>query len=74
MNNKMIHMITFILLVIGGVNWLLVGLGLFNGQGLVAGIFGYNSVITTIIYIAVGLAAIYELAMHKSMCKFCAGK
>ena len=65
---KALHMVTFILLVIGGLNWLLVGLvgwdvgQLFGGQ---------NALISKIIYILVGLSAIYEVAMHKKNCKAC---
>lgn len=63
------HKVTFILLVIGGLNWLLVGLlgwdigMLFGGQG---------AIISRIIYILVGLSAIYEIATHKGRCKECA--
>ncbi|HMA77368.1 MAG TPA: DUF378 domain-containing protein [Candidatus Krumholzibacteriaceae bacterium] len=48
--------ITLILVIIGGLNWLLVGLFGFN---LVAEIFGDTSVISKIIYILVGLSSIY---------------
>jgi uncharacterized membrane protein YuzA (DUF378 family) len=69
-NKKGLHMVTFILLIIGGLNWLLVGLfgwdvgELFGGQ---------TGVVSRIIYVLVGLAAIYELAMHKGSC-CCCGK
>ena len=62
-------MITFILLVIGGLNWLL--LGLFGWDiGMLFG--GQMAVISRAIYILVGLSAIYEIAIHKSTCKLCA--
>jgi hypothetical protein len=48
--------ICMILIVIGGLNWLLWGAFGFN---LVAAIFGTLSVISRIVYILVGLAAIY---------------
>ncbi|MBI4600164.1 DUF378 domain-containing protein [Candidatus Uhrbacteria bacterium] len=63
------HMITFALLLIGGLNWLLVGLfgwdigQLFGGQG---------AAVSRIIYILVGLSAIWEIATHKGSCKACA--
>ena len=47
-----------ILIIIGGLNWGLVGLFDFN---LVAAIFGEGSVLSRIIYILVGAAAVYEL-------------
>ena len=45
-----------VLLIIGGLNWGLVGAFNFN---LVTTLFGTVSVVTTVIYVAVGLAAIY---------------
>ena len=62
---KGMHMITFILLIIGGLNWGLVGLFGFN----LVEIFG--SGIARIVYILVGLSAIYILATHKKDCKAC---
>jgi len=63
-----LHMVTFLLLIIGGLNWLL--LGLFNWE--VGAIFGGPSaMISRIIYVLVGLSAIYELASHKNTCKDC---
>jgi len=61
-------MVTFVLLVIGGLNWLLVGLfGWDIGQ-----IFGGQmALVSKIIYILVGLSAIYEAATHKQNCKIC---
>ena len=63
---KAIHAIAFILLVIGGLNWLLVGFN-FN---LVEAIFGAGT-IAKIIYILVGLSAIYLVVTHKKTCKCC---
>ena len=65
---KGLHMVTFLLLVIGGLNWLLIGV---FGFDLVATIFGEMSAISRIVYTLVGLAAIYELATHKKSCKLC---
>ncbi len=65
-----IHMVTFILLVVGGLNWLLVGLAgwdvgmLFGGQG---------AMVSRVIYVLVGLSAIYEVATHKKTCGCCKG-
>ena len=67
MNMKYLHMAAFILLVVGGLNWLLTAFN-FN---LVEMIFG-TSVITMIIYILVGLSAIFEVVTHKKNCKLCA--
>ncbi len=65
---KILHMVAFILLVIGGLNWLLVAFG----WNLVEMIFGAGQ-ISMIIYILVGLSAIYEAVMHKKNCKMCSG-
>ncbi len=65
---KALHIVTFSLLVIGGLNWLLVGLvgwdvgELFGGQA---------ALISQIIYIVVGLSTIFEVATHKQNCKAC---
>jgi uncharacterized protein len=48
----------FILLVIGGINWGLVGL---LGLDLVALLFGPMTLISRIVYILVGVAAVYIL-------------
>ena len=65
---KNIHMITWILLIIGGLNWLLVGLfswdigSIFGGQG---------ALISKIVYVLVGASAIYEIVTHKKNCASC---
>ena len=65
---KKLHMVAFILLVIGGLNWLV--FGLFGWD--IGKIFGGMMMpISRAIYILVGLAAIYELATHKQNCKIC---
>ena len=63
-----LHMVTFLLLVIGGLNWLLLGLlGWEIGE-----IFGGSSAtVSRIIYILVGLSAVYELVGHKKNGKMC---
>jgi len=54
---KYLDLIVGILLIIGGLNWGLVGLFDFN---LVGFIFG-ASIIAKIIYIVVGLSAVYKI-------------
>jgi len=53
-----LDILALILIIVGGLNWLLVGIFSFD---LVAAIFGYMSIIARIVYILVGLAAIYTL-------------
>ena len=62
------HVITFGLLLIGGLNWLLVG----AFQWDIGSLFGGQmEMVSRVIYILVGLSAIYELLMHKKYCKLC---
>jgi hypothetical protein len=62
------HKITFTLLVVGGLNWLL--WGLFGWE--IGEIFGGSeAIISRIIYVLVGLSAIIEIATHKSNCRHC---
>ncbi len=65
---KGLHMVTFILLVVGGLNWLLIGINM--DWNIVAKILGTGS-LARLIYILVGLSAIFEMATHKSNCKCC---
>jgi len=51
--------ITLLLITIGALNWGL--MGIFNGFDLVAAIFGEMSPVSRIIYIVVGLSAVYML-------------
>lgn len=53
--HETLYWVALILVVIGGLNWGLVGLFGFN---LVAALFG-DSIIATIIYVLVALAAVY---------------
>lgn len=62
--SKTLHMIAFILLVIGGLNWGLVVLGYDIGMYV-------SSTVANVIYILVALSAIYEAVTHKGRCKEC---
>jgi uncharacterized protein len=62
---KTVHVIAWILLVIGGLNWLLIGLGV----GDVVAYLGES--IARIVYILVGISAIVSLFTHKKDCKAC---
>jgi uncharacterized membrane protein YuzA (DUF378 family) len=64
---KYLHYVTFGLLVVGGLNWLLVA---FN-YNLVDMIFGAGSTLAMVVYILVGVSAVFEAATHKSNCKEC---
>ena len=62
------HKLAFVLLVVGGLNWLLVGL---LGWDISRWLGGMDSMVSRGIYILVGLAAIYEVATHKGNCRAC---
>jgi len=65
---KGLHMVAFLVLVVGGLNWLL--LGLFGWEiGMLFG--GMSAVVSRIIYVLVGVAAIYEIVTHKKNCRQC---
>ena len=60
--NKGMHMLAFALVIIGALNWLLVGI--FGWD--VGEIFGgMDAVVSRIIYVVVGLAVLYMLVAHK---------
>lgn len=52
------------LLIIGGLNWGLVGAANFD---LVAALFGPMSALSRVVYVLVGLAAVYRLLQWKSI-------
>lgn len=53
-----LNILTLLLIIVGGVNWGLVGAFEFD---LVAAIFGQGSGLTRLVYILVGLSALYQL-------------
>jgi uncharacterized protein len=65
---RTLNMIAMALLIIGGLNWLLVGLFSFD---LVAAIFGGEvgprSGLSRLIYVIVGIAALYGLTLFKPL-------
>ena len=63
---KTIDVVIWTLLTIGGLNWGLVGLFDFN---LVATIFGDASVMSRIVYVVVGLSAVYDIVAIKAIFK-----
>ena len=61
---KGLHTVTWILIVIGGLNW---GLHIFGwdiANWLPAGL-------VTLVYLLVGLSALFEIFNHKNTCKEC---
>lgn len=68
---KILHMVTFLLLVVGGLNWLLVGVWGWDVGQLFGGM-GANA--SRAIYVLVGLSAIVEVVTHPKNCKLCSAK
>lgn len=71
MGLKILHMVSYLLVIVGALNWGLIGLFNFN---LVNMIFGSMGGIENIVYILVGVAAVYSVYEHKQVCMICSGK
>ena len=54
---KTLNVLTLILIIVGGLNWGLVGAAKFD---LVATIFGAGSLLSNIVYILVGVSALFQ--------------
>ncbi|MDO8408368.1 MAG: DUF378 domain-containing protein [bacterium] len=70
---KGLHTLSFILVVIGGLNWGLVGLGGFLGSdwNVVRMILGSWPSVEWLVYLLVGIGAIILVSTHKRDCKMC---
>ncbi len=68
---KMLHMVAFTLLLVGGLNWGLWALFNFN---LVNTVVGSWPMVEKLVYILVGVSAVYIAATHMADCKMCASK
>ena len=68
-------MVAKVLVIVGGINWGLVGLGMLlgnaGGWNLVNMIFGSMPVVEAVVYILVGIAAV--MAIFDCKCSKCAG-
>lgn len=71
MNKKTLHIVAFTLLAVGGLNWGLVGLLGFN---LVETVLSFAPSLVKIVYILVGVSAVWVFVTHKGDCKVCSGK
>lgn len=68
---KILHMVAFAVLLVGGLNWGLVGLLNFN---LVTALFGSWPMVVTLVYVLVGVSAVYVTLTHMGDCKMCSKK
>ncbi|MCX6820237.1 MAG: DUF378 domain-containing protein [Candidatus Adlerbacteria bacterium] len=69
---KALHVVTFLLLVIGGLNWGLVGASAFVGGGnwnVVNLVLGSWPQVEWLVYVLVGLSAIWIAIGHKKDCR-----
>jgi hypothetical protein len=66
-NAGWLHVVAFTLLVVGGLNWGLIGLLNFN---LVSALFGMGAM-AQLVYVLVGVSAVYLVLTHKDDCKTC---
>lgn len=66
---KSLHMVAFPLVVVGALNWGFVGLLNYN---LVEMLLGSWPGVVRVVYILVGLSAVYLLATHTQDCTICA--
>ncbi len=64
---KSLHMVSFLLTVVGALNWGLVGLLDLNLVNLILG----TGMLEKLVYILVGLSALYLVATHMNDCKVC---
>lgn len=73
---KGLHMITFLLTIIGGLNWGLIGIGGLMGSdwNVVHMIVGSVPTLEAIVYILVGLSAVWLVLGHKKDCRMCGGE
>lgn len=66
---KTLHIITFLLVIVGGINWGLIGIN--PSYNLVTMALGSWPVVEQIAYVLIGLSAIYVAVTHKGDCKTC---
>lgn len=66
---KALHTLAFVLVIVGALNWLLVAFG----WNLVEMILGGWPTLVTLVYVLVGLSAVYLVFTHKTSCKMCVG-
>lgn len=65
---KWFHVLVYVLLFVGGLNWGLVGLFGFN---LVTWLLGAWPTAEKVVYVLVGLSAVWAIFTHMGECKVC---
>lgn len=65
---KKLDVIAAVLLVIGGLNWALVGAARFDLVATIFGMhFGETSALSSVVYVLVGLSAVYQAVSWKAI-------
>lgn len=64
---KAMHMIAFILVIVGALNWLFVAFG----YNLVEWVAMGNMTVESTLYVLVGLSAVWLIFTHKKDCRVC---
>lgn len=67
---KALHMVAFVLVVVGGLNW---GLSALNFN-LVNTLLGGMPLVEKVVYLAVGASAVWLVVEHTAVCKVCKTK
>ncbi len=72
---KYLHSVSWILTMVGAVNWGLIGLGGFmmSDWNVIHMILGSVPTLESLVYVLVGAAAVYEVVSHKKICTLCMG-
>jgi uncharacterized membrane protein YuzA (DUF378 family) len=61
---RYINALALLLVIVGGVNWLLVGLAKYDLVATITGnTFGTTSVVSSVVYVLVGVAAVWLLPL-----------
>lgn len=68
---KLVHVVAFVLTVVGALNWGL--LALFN-LNLVTMLVGEMPMLEKLVYVLVGASGLYLLLTHQADCKVCSSK
>jgi len=69
---KALHMVAFVLVVVGALNWGLVGLN--PSWNVVGMVLGGTPALLQVVYVLVGLSGLYLAATHMNECKVCTSK
>ena len=68
---KALHVVSYILIFVGGLNWGLWGLFNFN---FVNSVLGSMPTVEKLVYVLVGVATVYVIATHMKDCRICGAK